>query len=274
MNSAPVARTSLLILLVGGGLTIGGCQQPTNPAVPLSPVGPLGANTRVPPPQTGSYAVPNGYYQGQASTAPISGGQYAAVAGPEADYVATAAPSLNGWADAAAAPVASPAPAVASAAAVQPAAYHDAAAGPTSGFGAAPRIPASALQHGGAGGTPLRPNLGGMEVVDLTAPATLQPTEPPSLQVIERDAVAATANASMASAAPTFRSLSPAETDTAASGGTRSDVVVQASAREVRPPSASDSQPEKAASATAAPSTSKAKGVTESADLPWRKPLR
>src|SRR6056297_2363538 len=44
-----------------------GCRQTANPNVPLAPINPLGGPTRVPPPATGSYATPGGYYQGQAA---------------------------------------------------------------------------------------------------------------------------------------------------------------------------------------------------------------
>lgn len=44
-----------------------GCRQTANPNMPLAPINPLGGPTRVPPPATGSYATPGGYYQGQAA---------------------------------------------------------------------------------------------------------------------------------------------------------------------------------------------------------------
>lgn len=275
MNSAPIAWSSLLILLIGG------CQQPSNPAIPLSPVGPLGASTRVPPPQTGSYAVPNGYYQGQASVAPANSGQFAAAvsAGPNSvvsthpgpDAVATETPTLNGWSDAAAGPTVSP---------VQPAAYQDAGSQMGTGFAAAPRIPASALQHSAAGGAPLRPELDGMEVLDLTAPEPLQPTAPPTLRVIDRGQMQAAASLSDGSAAPTFRSLSPAEFNPAAARSGQSSAapssIAQVSATGTDTVAAPQSTTGVTARANAdAPSTSKAaEGTTKSADLPWRKPVR
>lgn len=290
MNSAPVATTGLLILLLGG------CQQPNNPAIPLSPISPLGANTRVPPPQTGSYAVPNGYYQGQASAAPLGGSQYATAgaSGPAAahDGTPTPAPTLNGWSDSGSAAVASAATGPGLApfqTAVQPAAYQSESgpvasggAGATlSGSGSAPRIPASALQSPGYSDSPLRPNLRGMQVLDMTAPSTLMPSDPPSLQVVD-PAQMRTANAiSGPSSAPAFRSLSPAAEGQA--GTAAAPAAVQQPAGDLAWASATTSTsatasapPASSASAAPAevPSTSKPAKPADSAELPWQRPNR
>jgi hypothetical protein len=60
-----------------------GCRQTTNPTMqqmmPINPLAPLAPQTRVAPPPTGSYSVPGGYYQGQASNQAVnnSAGQVA-----------------------------------------------------------------------------------------------------------------------------------------------------------------------------------------------------
>jgi hypothetical protein len=68
-----------------------GCRQGANPTLQLPPMNVLNPQTRVPPPATNSYSVPGGYYQGQASTAPAGGSAMGvASTGPSANSVAAA----------------------------------------------------------------------------------------------------------------------------------------------------------------------------------------
>lgn len=65
--AASMNRTICKLALVMIAGVAAGCRQPNTPGAPFAPVPPFGADTRVPPPATGSYKVPGGYYQGQAS---------------------------------------------------------------------------------------------------------------------------------------------------------------------------------------------------------------
>lgn len=130
-------------------LLVGGCHQNVNQGIPLSPIGPLGASTRVPPPATGSYAVPGSYYQGQASLGGFQSSTQLA-GGPQSSG-ASALPSSDFASDTSELPAASlplwteNSPRYAGT--VQPASYAE------------PQV---------ATGSGLRPALRGMQVVDLT----------------------------------------------------------------------------------------------------------
>jgi hypothetical protein len=131
-------------------LLVGGCHQNVNQGIPLSPISPLGASTRVPPPATGSYAVPGSYYQGQASLGGFRSADQLA-SGPQTSVV-SGSPSRELASDANELPAASlplwteNSPRYAGT--VQPASYTE------------PQV---------ATGSGLRPALRGMQVVDLTS---------------------------------------------------------------------------------------------------------
>lgn len=249
MTRARIASVGPLLILL-----LGGCHQSANPSIPLSPIGPLGGNSRVPPPATGSYAVPDGYYQGQASTAPSTSGSFAAAAMDASTLTPTAPPALRATSEAFAGDTA-----------VQPASHQshptlqtrfagDGSAAPV-GSGLAPRIPASALQHTSAGDATLRPQLRGMGVLDLTSPETMQPTDPPSLRTAGGRYGAS--ESWSGTAPPAFKSLSPvSESGAAAAEG--SVAIGADETREVPTTSKTDA--------------SEGTAKTGSAALPWRKP--
>lgn len=134
-----------------------GCRQPGNPNAPLLPIAPLGGQTRVPPPATGSFAVPNQYYQGQASLADSTVDHLAVADRPQPTAsepaVSVANSAMAAWTES------SPRYTTA----VQPASY---ASEPSDE------------------GTELRPPLRGMQVVDLTKGGQLKPINEVDLQPI------------------------------------------------------------------------------------------
>ncbi len=143
-----------------------GCRQNINPSIPLSPIGAMGGTTRVPPPGTGSYSVPGGYYQGQAAAPPNPSldttSRFASSepvgSGASADESASMpTPSLPLWTDSS--------PRYTST--VQPAGYA-----------------ASSNEFITSTSGDMRPALRGMQVVDLTQRNNLQPTTPPTLNSI------------------------------------------------------------------------------------------
>lgn len=184
-----------------------GCRQGVNPNGPMAPMNLLNPQMRVPPPSTGSYSIPGGYYQGQASNsvpqsnvannndmigsglAQASNNSFqqsnssqtrvaSAQANPQVSPKASSSPSTSptpmpAWTDY------SPRYST-----VQPAGYStDASQPPTSGL-----VPV-ANNSGTYGPTTsptdagLRPQLRGMEVVDLTRvdkPANELTTQPQS----------------------------------------------------------------------------------------------
>lgn len=263
------ARTaSLCPLLI---LLLGGCHQSANPAIPLSPVGPLGGSTRVPPPATGSYAVPNGYYQGQASLAPNSSSTLAAGAMEARTLTPVDPPTLRAAGEAS---VAATGPAAASAEVrtashqnqpvSQAAATFDASSSTPVGSGLAPRIPDSALQHTSTGDATLRPQLRGMEVVDLSSPEMMQPIDPPSLRVVDAGTRYGASDSWSGIAPPAFKSLSPAQQSNVAAGEQAQEVPSTSQ------PTAASAANSAAGAGTAAKAGGAAK--TDSAALPWRKP--
>lgn len=68
--AARMNKTYIAVGLLVLASLASGCRQPTTPGAAMAPMAPFGANTRVPPPATGSYSVPDGYYRGQASSVP------------------------------------------------------------------------------------------------------------------------------------------------------------------------------------------------------------
>lgn len=268
-TSARIASICPLLILL-----LGGCHQSANPAMPLSPVGPLGGSTRVPPPATGSYAVPNDYYQGQASLAPGASGNLAG-AMAASTLTPTDPPSLRTAGDtsiaattqAATEPAAAHGGVQAASHSSQPvsqaAAASEAAPSASVGSGMAPRIPAAAMQHASAGDATLRPQLRGMEVVDLSSPDALQPIDPPSLRVVDAGTRYGASDSWSGMAPPAFKSLSPAEESNFAAGERSREV-----------PSTSAAAADAGASAATAGTAGKAGGTakTDSAALPWRKP--
>lgn len=127
-----------------------------SPIQPTSAVGPLGQSTRVPPPSTGSYSVPNNYMGGQVPLSQIPNQQ-----GFHPNSGSPNAGSLGGWQNSNVAPVSGLAPVgsgVAQAGGTAGSTLGHGSAFPPSSFGGGPMVPS----------TNQRPQSGGMQVIDLT----------------------------------------------------------------------------------------------------------
>ena len=174
-NSLPALSLIALVALVG-------CRHGVNPNGPVAPMTLLTPQTKVPPPATGSYSIPGGYYQGQASNSTPATNTYASNSaannveqpiGSGVAQVAAATPaqpaSLPAWTDYS--------PRYAE---VQPAAYTSSPnSGPITGGPITGGPTTSSMQSPADAG--LRPQLRGMEVVDLTRsdkPATAPQSTP------------------------------------------------------------------------------------------------
>lgn len=178
-------NVSVGLLLLTGLL---GCRQGVNPSGPMAPMNLLTPQMRVPPPSTGSYSIPGGYYQGQASTsAPRN--NFASSGNPKSDIPTTrnAAGQMvssnsskdgavgSGLAQTASSPSLSPAPTPAWTdysprySTIQPASYSSAASQPpSSNLAPVPTINGTFGPTTSATDAGLRPQLRGMDVVDLT----------------------------------------------------------------------------------------------------------
>lgn len=188
-----------LVLVLGLSSLILGCRQNLNPSIPLSPIGAMGGTTRVPPPGTGSYSVPGGYYQGQASiplNPSLNTTSHFASSEPVGSGVVNELDSL-------------PAPTLPlrsdssqrSSATIQPASYSNAG---------------NELKP--ATSNEMRPALRGMQVVDLTQRENLQQVTPPVLtSIAPSSSLSPTSSAweSLPSTSPATQADAPSTTPSA-----------------------------------------------------------
>ncbi|TWT93337.1 hypothetical protein [Stieleria varia] len=167
----------MLALLATGcrqttGVTPGSPLTPVSPMVPsgmLSPIqptsaiGPMGGATRVPPPSTGSYTVPNNYMGGQASLAPSSNyaPQYQTNDGWRGDAVSPASASDFGTVGSGVQPAGGAAFSNGMGNSSQPNMYSPDAYGNNNGS----MVPNNISDQNNSLG---RPRTGGMQVIDLT----------------------------------------------------------------------------------------------------------
>ena len=203
-------RLGLLVVIGSIATCPLGCRQGANPNMAMPPMNLLTPQTRVPAPATGSYSVPGGYYQGQASTQvpSPSGTQVAGLSNPATNSGTNPNTGLSnqaigsGVAPTPTTPTPLPlwteqSPRYGS---VSPASYQPAANPQVAGFPSTSPTPAvgyvstlgpstsSAVDAG------LRPQMRGMQVVDLTRsdkPSTEMenwvPPIPDPLQQISQD---------------------------------------------------------------------------------------
>lgn len=210
----------LIPALVAGFLSAG-CQQPSGPgtAGSLIPANPMSGPTRIPPPPTGSIGNGNAYTQPTPLSGQVSNGLRvndlvaAATKSPPPSNAAVGSGVL------AAADTGSPAPA-APLSPVQQVAYEDSRSGsvasassqpvPNTGSGLAPMIPADAMVASSYVDTsaPFRPQLRGMQAIDLTptAPPTLHPVDSGNWAAVDQNQQ--TTAAAFPSTQPTQRPLS------------------------------------------------------------------
>lgn len=152
-----------LVLLVILGTQ--GCRHGVNPNGPMAPMTLLTPQTKVPPPATGSYSIPGGYYQGQASNdvstpaANVAQAVDQPIGSGLAQVSSNASPTqLPSWTDM------SPRYSTTSDSGVQPASYSGQN---PAGFAPTP-VSYGDSAYVASTDSELRPQLRGMEVVDLT----------------------------------------------------------------------------------------------------------
>jgi hypothetical protein len=150
-------RLGLLVVIGSIATCPLGCRQGANPNMAMPPMNLLTPQTRVPAPATGSYSVPGGYYQGQAST------QSPSTSGTQVASTSMSPTPLPLWTE--------QSPRYGS---VSPASYQPAECQQVTGFPSTSPPPAvgyvstSSPSTSSAVDSGLRPQMRGMEIVDLT----------------------------------------------------------------------------------------------------------
>lgn len=164
-------------------LALVGCHQGTNPSVPLAPVNPLVGATRVSPPGTGSFVVPDAYSGG----VPTASTDQSAVGSPALSLASVSTPNTQAIAGGSNVQLAGGSAATgtsgmganvtgdfATSSAVQPTGYSASAASNGMQLSSA-----SALQlSGSVDPASSSPAMRGMQVIDLTNPESAKPVVP------------------------------------------------------------------------------------------------